>query len=145
MTSLKNGEIEVSFDSDLCYLDLVQEISDRIARLAGFDSDSLYWIGLSLRESVTNAIQHGNKLDRAKRVELRFEVDTDKIVIIVRDHGEGVSSDFKVPDPLNPENLLKPSGRGIFFVRSFMDNVSFVAHPEGGLQVRMEKRLNPKK
>lgn len=138
---MNKGEIHLSFDSDFSFLDAVQSVSDNVGQMMGFDSEALYWIGLALRESVTNAIQHGNKLDRSKSVEVRFKVDGVRLIIFVRDHGEGLR-ESDIPDPRNPENLLKPDGRGIFFVRSFMDKVSFRVHPEGGLLVRMEKRLN---
>jgi serine/threonine-protein kinase RsbW len=94
-----------------------------------------------VRESVTNAILHGNKLDQDKRVGLRFSISGNRLVIRVRDEGEGFD-ESKLPNPLDPENLLKPSGRGIFYVRSFMDEVKCVHLPGGGWEVRMEKRLN---
>lgn len=142
MRSVTKGQVEISFSSDISYLELVQDVSDHIARLVGLDAESQYWIGLSLRESVTNAIQHGNKLDPTKLVALRFEIQEERLVITVRDQGEGVNED-QLPDPLDPENLLKPGGRGIFFVRSFMDKVSFNKSAEGH-EVIMEKRLNHK-
>ena len=138
MSSPERSEIELTFGSDIGFLDLVQEISDSISRLAGFGADDLYWIGLSVREAVTNAIQHGNKQDPEKRVRIVFQLTVDRIRIIVRDQGRGIR-DSEIPDPLDPENLLKPRGRGIFFVRSFMDNVRFHVRPEGGHEVIMEK------
>lgn len=138
MSSLGNNEIELTFGSDLSYLDFVQEVSDSLSRALGFDADSLYWIGLAVREAVTNAIQHGNREDRSKPVRVRFRV-TDRILrIAVHDQGEGISEE-RIPDPLNPDNLLKPGGRGIFFVRSFMENVRFRVPPEGGHEIIMEK------
>ena len=142
-SSLSHGEVEISCDSDICYLDLIQEVSDKVGQLAGFDADTLYWIGLSLRESVTNAIQHGNKQDKSKKVEIRFQINSRRLVISVTDQGNGLS-ESQIPDPLNPENLLKAGGRGIFFVRSFMDKVTFDQNPGGGFTVRMEKRVNHK-
>lgn len=141
---MKKGEVVISIGSDFGYLDLVQVVSDNVARLVGFDEESLYWIGLALRESVTNAIQHGNKLDHNKRVGIRFRIRPDRLIILVSDQGQGVREE-EIPDPLDPQNILKPGGRGIFFVRSFMDNVSFNTLPDGGMELRMEKRLNHKK
>ena len=109
--------------------------------MVGFDEEARYWIGLSIRESVTNAIEHGNKLDQNKKVGIRFEIRSDRLVICVKDEGEGFD-ESKIPDPLDAKNLLKPSGRGIFYVRSFMDDVRFQPLPQGGLELRMEKRLN---
>lgn len=138
MSSPERNEIELTFGSDIGYLDLVQEIADSISRMAGFSADDLYWIGLSVREAVTNAIQHGNKQDPDKRVHIVFHLEADRIKIVVRDQGQGIK-DSDIPDPLDPENLLKPRGRGIFFVRSFMDNVRFRVRPEVGHEVIMEK------
>ncbi len=135
------GELEISFGSHMGYLDFIQELSEKIGLMAGFDEDARYWIGLSIRESVTNAIQHGNKLDETKKVGIRFESLPDRFVVCVQDEGEGFE-ESDVPDALDPENLLKPSGRGIFYVRSFMDEVCYKILPEGGCEMRMEKRLN---
>lgn len=133
--------IEVSFGSELEYLDLIQTLTDSITRFIGFDTDTAHWIGMSVRESVTNAIQHGNKLDQAKKVDVRYEIGTGELAISVRDQGNGFSVD-KLPNPLDPENLLKPSGRGIFYIRSFMDEVEFLSLPEGGMEIRMTKRMS---
>lgn len=138
MSAAEQNEIEFAFGSDITFLDLVQEISDRIARMLGFENDDLYWIGLSVREAVTNAIQHGNREDKDKKVRIIFDISDERLVITVRDQGKGIR-ESDIPDPLNPENLLKPRGRGIFFVRSFMDNVRFHVRPEGGHDVIMEK------
>lgn len=139
-----SGEIEISFGSKLHYVDLVQDISEKITQMAGFDEDDRYWIGMSIRESVVNAIQHGNKLDENKKVELRFEIGKDRLTIFVNDEGEGFD-ESQLADPLDPKNLLRPSGRGIFYIRSFMDDVQYKVLPGRGLQLRMEKKLNHKK
>jgi len=141
VSSLTNADVELSITSDLDYLDMVQDVSDKISQLLGFGEDAVYWIGLSVREAVTNAIQHGNQNDRNKKVFLGFKVDADRLVISVRDQGKGVE-ESEIPDPLDPENLLKPGGRGIFFIRSFMDNVRFSNCPEGGYELVMEKLQN---
>lgn len=138
MISLIGNDIEFCFGSDLGLLDLVQSFSDHLTKLSGFDSDAQYWIGLAVREAVTNAIQHGNSGDPQRRVGLLFRVNPDKLEIVVRDEGKGID-ETSIPDPLNPENLLKPGGRGIFFVRSFMDAVTFRVRPEGGHEMIMEK------
>ena len=132
--------IEIRIGSALEYLDLVQTLSDCVTEFMGFDEDTAHWIGMSVRESVTNAIQHGNKLDPAKRVDIRFEVAPDHLEITVKDEGNGFQID-KLPNPLDPENLLKPSGRGIFYIRSFMDEVEFISHSQGGMEVHMVKKV----
>jgi len=132
--------VEIRIGSALEYLDLVQTLSDCVTEFMGFDEDTAHWIGMSVRESVTNAIQHGNKLDPGKKVDIRFEVAPDHLGITVKDEGNGFQVD-KLPNPLDPENLLKPSGRGIFYIRSFMDEVEFIVHSEGGMEVHMVKKV----
>lgn len=138
--STKSDKIEVTIGSALEYLDLVQTLADCITDFMGFDEDTSHWIGMSVRESVTNAIQHGNKLDQSKKVDISFEVAPDQLSISVRDEGTGFHVE-DLPNPLDPENLLKPSGRGIFYIRSFMDEVEFVTLPGGGTKVRMVKKV----
>lgn len=135
------NRIEVSIGSTLDYLDLVQTVTDCITSFMGFDEDTAHWIGMSVRESVTNAIQHGNKLDPGKKVDVRFEVTLDYLEILVRDQGNGFRID-DLPNPLDPENLLKPSGRGIFYIRSFMDEVEFRRPSQGGMEIRMLKKIS---
>ncbi len=136
-----SNTIEVSIGSALEYLDLVQTVSDCITGFMGFDEDTAHWIGMSVRESVTNAIQHGNKLDLNKKVDIRFEVSPEQLDVYVADQGKGF--DFEdLPSPLDPENLLKPSGRGIFYIRSFMDLVEFRQLAGGGTEVHMAKRVS---
>lgn len=136
----KINRIEVSIGSELEYLDLVQTMTDCITRFMGFEEDSTHWIGMSVRESVTNAIQHGNKLDKTKKVDIRFVVEHDRLEISVKDQGTGFNVE-ELPNPLDPDNLLKPSGRGIFYIRSFMDEVEFKTLSRGGMEVRMVKKV----
>jgi serine/threonine-protein kinase RsbW len=135
------NEIDVVISSALDNLDLIQTLTDCITNYMSFDEDSAHWIGMSVREMVTNAIQHGNKLDLSKKVDICFEVAPDQLAISIRDQGSGFHAD-KVPNPLDPENLLKPSGRGIFYVRTFMDEVEFRSLSQGGTEVHMVKRIS---
>jgi serine/threonine-protein kinase RsbW len=138
--TINSDTIEIRIGSALEYLDLVQTLTDCITDLMGLDDDTAHWIGMSVRESVTNAIQHGNKLDPSKRVDIVYEIAPDHLAITVRDQGSGFQID-RLPNPLDPENLLKPSGRGIFYIRSFMDEVEFIPHPQGGMEVHMVKKI----
>jgi serine/threonine-protein kinase RsbW len=140
MTKISN-DIEVIISSALENLDLIQALTDCITQYMSFDEDAAHWIGMSVRESVTNAIQHGNKLDMAKKVDIRFEIRRDKLSISVRDQGNGFKAD-EVPNPLDAENLLKPSGRGIFYIRTFMDEVEFRPLSQGGMEVYMVKKIS---
>lgn len=107
---------------------------------ARIESDAAFGIDLALREAVTNAILHGNRQDEAKTVEVSFKSSEHLIEITVRDEGEGFDPS-RVPDPTDPQNLLKASGRGMLFMRTFMDEVEWSHHPEGGTLVRMVKRF----
>ena len=134
-------EVPSSFD----ILDLVQLLSDRLSTLAGLDEDAIHWVSVAVRESVINAIKHGNREDRSKHVTVEFtltpRLQPDEFVVRVLDEGEGFDPE-DVANPLDPENVLKSSGRGIFFMRSFMDDVSIARRPEGGMVVRMSKKLS---
>jgi serine/threonine-protein kinase RsbW len=135
------NEIEVIISSILDNLDLIQSLTDSITDFMKFDEDSAHWIGMSVRESVTNAIQHGNKLDSSKKVDICFEVAPDRLAISVKDQGDGFQAD-KIPNPLDGANLLKPSGRGIFYIRTFMDEVEFRSLSQGGTEVHMVKKIS---
>jgi serine/threonine-protein kinase RsbW len=135
------NEIEVIISSALDNLDLIQTLTDCITDFMSLDEDSAHRIGMSVRESVTNAIQHGNKLDIAKKVDICYEVAPDRISISVKDQGDGFQADM-VPNPLDSANLLKPNGRGIFYIRTFMDEVQFRPLSHGGMEVYMVKRIS---
>ncbi|HSW38787.1 MAG TPA: ATP-binding protein [Acidobacteriota bacterium] len=132
--------IEVIISSTLDNLDLIQTLADGIADFMHFDADTAHWIGMSVRESVTNAIQHGNKLDPQKKVDICFEIKPDRLCITVRDQGRGFEAG-SIPNPLEGDNLLKPSGRGIFYIRTFMDEVRFNPLIHGGMEVVMMKKM----
>ena len=138
--------IRLEFSSAFEMLDFVQVVSDHLARSVGLDEDSLHWVSVAIRESVINAIKHGNRNDASKHVFVEFDTarpsDVAELTIRVRDQGEGFDPGILV-DPLAPENLLKSSGRGIFLIRNFMDDVQLERAPEGGMEIRMLKRVLP--
>jgi serine/threonine-protein kinase RsbW len=111
----------------------------RIVSRAGFGEEVAFGVDMAVREAVTNAVLHGNRQDETKSVEISFTVAPEGLQITVRDRGEGFDPE-SVPDPTDQENVLKTSGRGIFFMRTFMDEVSWSRHPEGGTVVRMTKK-----
>ena len=142
---MQNGNtVSLDFCSAFDMLDFVQVVSDHLGRLAGLDEESIHWVGIAVRESVINAIKHGNRNDERKRVHLEFTPlpagPGGGLVIRVRDEGCGFDPET-LPNPLAPENLLKPSGRGIFLIRNFMDEVILSRAPEGGMELRMIKRV----
>jgi serine/threonine-protein kinase RsbW len=108
---------------------------------SGLGDDVAFGIDMAVREAVANAIKHGNQQDETKTVEVTFTTSTDEFTIDVRDHGTGFMPEA-VPDPTDPGNLLKSSGRGIFFMRNFMDTVEWSKLPDGGTRVRMAKKVS---
>jgi len=135
--------LRLEFTSEFEMLDFVQVVSDHVTREVGLDDDAVHWVGVAVRESVINAITHGNSGDVTKHVFVEFQslaapTETE-LVIRVRDQGPGFDP-TSLPDPLAPENLLKSNGRGIFLIRSFMDDVQLARAPEGGMEIRMTKR-----
>ena len=121
-------------------LDVVQTVLNQCCALVGFDEESVHYMAVAVRESVVNAIKHGNRQDESKRVHLRFTIHDRALEIQVKDEGKGFDL-AAVGDPLAPENLLKAYGRGIFFMRQFMDEVTHAFPPKGGTVVRMLKRV----
>jgi serine/threonine-protein kinase RsbW len=137
-------DVHLEFTSAFEMLDFVQVVSEHMGRSIGLDEDSRHWVGVAVRESVINAIKHGNRNDSSKRVFVDFEAAPETIpelTIRVRDQGEGFDPG-ELADPLAPENLLKASGRGIFLIRNFMDMVQLRRVPEGGMEILMTKRVS---
>jgi serine/threonine-protein kinase RsbW len=135
--------VRLDFHSAFDMLDFVQVVSDHVGRMSGLDDEALHWVGVAVRESVINAIKHGNGEDERKRVHVEFTTlngdSPPGLVIRVRDEGTGFDPG-SIPDPLAPENVLKSSGRGIFLIRSFMDELELKRAPEGGMELVMVKR-----
>jgi serine/threonine-protein kinase RsbW len=128
-----------TLDSTLETVDNAEQAASRVAAAAGFDEDQVMQISMAVREAAVNAVLHGNAYDPAKKVKLEFEQSGADLVITIRDQGRGLDLD-KIPDPLAPENLLKTSGRGIFLIRSFMDEVEI--HPsQTGTEIKLVKHV----
>lgn len=130
--------VEMKFSTSLAIIDLIQPITNRICQQLGYDEDAQYWIWLAAQEALNNAIEHGNKMDTTKKIHLWITVSSGEFRITIKDEGEGFDL-TKVPDPTKPENLLKTSGRGLFYMKSFMDRVEYTS--ENGTTVTMIKRL----
>ncbi|HEY6247867.1 MAG TPA: ATP-binding protein [Pyrinomonadaceae bacterium] len=113
-------------------------VADFVTR-SGVSEDAAFGIDMAVREAVTNAVVHGNSQDERKIVDIVLKSSPEAVEISVHDQGPGFNPN-EVPDPTAEENLLKTSGRGIFFMRSFMDEVHWFLPPEGGTTVRMLKR-----
>ena len=113
-------------------------VAEFISR-SGISDDAAFGIDMAVREAVTNAVLHGNRKDDNKTVDIVLKSSPDAVEISVHDQGPGFNPE-DVPDPTAKENILKASGRGIFFMRTFMDEVDWLIRPEGGTTVRMLKR-----
>jgi serine/threonine-protein kinase RsbW len=109
---------------------------------SGCDGDHRYWIVTALREAVANAIRHGNRQDPSRSVRIDYTIADCVVTIRVEDEGAGFDP-AQVPDPTDPANLLRPCGRGIFYMRQFMNQVEFSRAPGGGTAVEMVRRLEP--
>jgi serine/threonine-protein kinase RsbW len=132
--------IELTFSSRIeAVNEAAAAVSEFMNRL-GIGEDVAFGVDMAVREAVTNAVIHGNKLNDAKTVEIKLRNTPGVFEISVHDQGSGFNPS-EVPDPTKDENLLKTSGRGIFFMRNFMDEVQWSADPKGGTSVRMIKKL----
>jgi serine/threonine-protein kinase RsbW len=121
-------------------IELVQAVVDDLLRRLELGEEDRHWIGLAVREAVANAIKHGNASDPRKQVEVEVRTDGDAVEVAVRDEGQGFDP-ATVADPLAPENLLRPGGRGIFYMRSLMDRVEYRFSAGGGTEVVLRKRI----
>jgi serine/threonine-protein kinase RsbW len=110
------------------------EMQELIGRLLdeldpiGFADKELFGIRLALEEALVNAVKHGNRQDPAKTVGIRYQITSKEFLIEIEDEGRGFDPEG-VPDPLNPENLERPGGRGVFLMRHYM---SWVQYNEAG-------------
>ncbi len=119
----------------------VEAAADKLAGEAGLNDDQRFGMAMAVREAAVNAVLHGNEYDPAKRISVSLENTGTDLVITISDQGRGVDPD-QLPDPLAPENLLRGTGRGIFLIRSFMDEVHFrQLHP--GTELTLIKHLAP--
>jgi serine/threonine-protein kinase RsbW len=131
---------ELRLPSRLEALEEVRKLVAKASRALGLDHEMAHWIELSVNESAINAIQHGNQLDESKEVFVRIACDGDAIEVVVEDEGSGFEL-ADIPDPTDLENLLKPGGRGILIIQSYMDSVEVTERPGGGSRLRMRKKL----
>jgi len=131
--------IELKLPSRIESVDESAVFAEKVARDWGYGDDILSAIDLAVRESVANAVKHGNRFDEEKQVEVVFTDASDGLHLSIRDFGAGFDLET-IPDPTNPENLLKVNGRGILFMRTFMDEVEWEKADGGGMVVKMLKK-----
>lgn len=132
-------EKKLNLPSEIESVEKAASEAEKFARASGLGDAELFAIDMAVRESVANAVKHGNKFDDAKKVDVTFSNSESGFEVMVRDYGVGFSVE-EIPDPTNPENLLKASGRGILFMNNFMDSVEWENHTDGGMIVKMLKK-----
>jgi serine/threonine-protein kinase RsbW len=140
MALKKRKSFELTIPSRLEEMGAVHALVEMAVKEFKLDEELAHWIELTVSESVINAIQHGNESDPAKEARLKISSDGVAIEVIVEDQGKGFNFD-DVADPTDVKNLLKPSGRGILIIRSFMDEVDLSPCEGGGCRLRMIKKL----
>ncbi len=124
----KNYYLEI--ESDPNNLITVEEFVNYFFVDLNIDQKKLPGLLLAVTEATTNAIIHANKSDVNKKVKINVEVEDNKLYIHVIDEGKGFDP-AKVPDPTEPENLLKDSGRGLYLMKVYMDDLKYKVTPEG--------------
>jgi serine/threonine-protein kinase RsbW len=114
--------LDHQYPSTLESVDHAEEEILRAAGQAGFDEDEQHRIGMAVRECMVNAVVHGNRYNRNKQVHVSAHAGDGRFTIQITDQGEGFEVQ-EVPDPLHENNLLRHSGRGLFLMGAFMDDV----------------------
>jgi len=135
-------QVHVAIASRFENIELVQVAIEASLDLLELDEETSHRIALAVREGVANAIKHGNREDPDKRVEIDCILAQDQVIVRIEDEGDGFDP-TDLPDPLRAENLLKPTGRGIFFMNEFMDEIDYTFSSDGGTIVTMKKTIAP--
>ena len=136
----EHGPIRMSLSSRFENIEMAQHLCAKLLDGREISDETRHWILMALREALANAIKHGNEQILTKRVHLEMDVAEDTLAIRIRDEGQGFDPG-KVEDPLAPENRFKTSGRGIFYMKTFMDEVSFRRLEGGGMEIVLKKNL----
>ncbi len=124
MSPQKPKNYELTIPSTLDEIEAVEKLTEKAADECGFSEDDKDSLAIAVTEAVNNAILHGNKQDKDKKVNIKFVFHNNKLTVKIKDQGNGFNPD-KIGDPLAPENLLKESGRGVFILSSLMDDIKF--------------------
>jgi serine/threonine-protein kinase RsbW len=139
-SSSETGPIRMSLSSRFENIEMAQHLCGKLLEGWDLNEETTHWILMALREALANAIKHGNGQDLAKRVHLEMDVKDHTLRIRIRDEGTGFDPGAVV-DPLAPENRFKTSGRGIFYMKTFMDEVRFSRADGGGMEIVLTKDL----
>lgn len=121
-------------------IELVRGVLEYCFQRWGLEEDSYHWIELAMREAVANAIRHGNNEDPTRLVFIAIDREGDDLILKIRDEGSGFDPG-ELEDPLAPENILRPGGRGLFFMKRLMDKVEYIHEAEVGSTLVLRKKL----
>jgi serine/threonine-protein kinase RsbW len=141
MAENQSGEIQTVdalLDSTLDSVDSAEEVVLRVASELGFLEEDLHQLGMAVRESMVNAVVHGNRYNARKKVHLFVSKSNDRLTVVIGDEGDGFDM-YSLPDPLAEENLLKQSGRGLLLIQAFVDEFQVSRRSPSGTEVRMVK------
>jgi serine/threonine-protein kinase RsbW len=139
VNSSATNRVSYTLDSTLESVNRAEQMALEMAAKGGFTEDSQYNIAMAVREAAVNAVLHGNAYDPHKKFVVAYEITPKALVITVTDQGRGLDPE-NIPDPLAPDNLMKNSGRGIFLIRAFMDEVTIRnLHP--GTEITLIKNV----
>jgi serine/threonine-protein kinase RsbW len=131
--------VTLTCNTDLRFIDLIQVVGAELLKHLSFSHEDGERLWLAIQEGIANAMRHGNKLDKTKVVKVTFDPSPSKIEIRIEDQGSGVDLD-SLPNPNLPENLLKTSGRGVYFMKQVMDTVEMRRTNEGSTLVLVKNR-----
>jgi len=135
------GTVETLLDSTLDSVDRAEDMVLDLARATGFGDEDLHKIGIAVRESVVNAVVHGNRYSARKKVRLSASLNRHGLTVRVADEGDGFDPS-SLPDPLAGENLLRQSGRGLLLIRAFVDDLAVRRLAPAGTEVTLVKHLH---
>ncbi|MFQ5601772.1 MAG: ATP-binding protein [bacterium] len=130
MGGKKSKQLTMTILSRLEEIEQVERLAEKAADKMQFDEEEKDSLAIAVTEAVNNAIIHGNKQNKKKKVHIKFTFQKKKLIVTIKDEGEGFNPE-KLSDPLAPENLLKESGRGIFILSTLMDDVKFKFNKDG--------------
>jgi len=140
VNSRTTNRVTYSLDSTLESVVTAEKTAFEMAGRTGFAEEERHQIAMAVREAAVNAVLDGNSYDPHKKFFVAYEMSSRALVITVTDQGKGLDETM-VPDPLDPMNLMKYSGRGIFLMKSFMDEVT-IRNLQPGTEITLVKHLN---
>lgn len=131
--------VSLTCNTDLRFIDLIQVVGSELLKHMSFSQEDGERVWLAIQEGIANAMRHGNKLDKKKTIKVTFVPSVQDLEILIEDQGPGIDLDT-IPNPNLPENLLKPGGRGVYFMKQVMDSVELKRHTDGSTLILKKQR-----